>query len=37
MRFSYAAAIGFFKSVVAFILLFIANKVTRRLNDVSLF
>lgn len=37
MRFSYAAAIGFFKSIVAFILLFIANKVTRRLNDVSLF
>jgi putative aldouronate transport system permease protein len=37
MRFSYAAAIGFFKSVVAFILLFIADRVTRRLNDVSLF
>jgi putative aldouronate transport system permease protein len=37
MRFSYAAAIGLFKSVIAFILLFIANRVTRRLNDVSLF
>jgi putative aldouronate transport system permease protein len=37
MRFSYAAAIGLFKSVFAFILLFIANKVTQKLNDVSLF
>jgi putative aldouronate transport system permease protein len=37
MRFSYASAIGFFKSVVAFGLLFAANKVTKKLNDVSLF
>jgi putative aldouronate transport system permease protein len=37
MRFSYATAIGFFKSVFAFILLFIANNVTRRINEVSLF
>ncbi|GHV69404.1 sugar ABC transporter permease [Spirochaetia bacterium] len=37
MRFSYATAIGLFKSVIAFILLFIANNVTRRINDVSLF
>ena len=37
MRYSYASAIGLFKSVVAFILLFIANQVTKKLNDVSLF
>jgi putative aldouronate transport system permease protein len=37
MRFSYASAIGLFKSVVAFILLFIANNVTKKVNDVSLF
>jgi len=37
MRFSYASAIGLFKSVVAFMLLYGANKVTKKLNDVSLF
>ena len=37
MRFSYAAAIGFFRSVIAFALLFGANQVTKRLNNVSLF
>ncbi|OQA63191.1 MAG: putative multiple-sugar transport system permease YteP [Spirochaetes bacterium ADurb.Bin269] len=37
LRFSYAAAIGLFKSVFAFMLLFIANQVTKRLNGVSLF
>jgi len=37
MRFSYAAAIGFFKSIVAFALLFAANRITKKLNDVSLF
>ena len=37
MRFSYASAIGFFKSIVAFGLLFGANQVTKKLNDVSLF
>jgi putative aldouronate transport system permease protein len=37
MRFSYATAIGFFKSIFAFILLFIANNVTKRINEVSLF
>jgi putative aldouronate transport system permease protein len=37
MRFSYATAIGLFKSVIAFVLLFIANKVTKKINDVSLF
>jgi len=37
MRFSYAAAIGLFKSVFAFMLLYIANNVTKKLNDVSLF
>jgi putative aldouronate transport system permease protein len=37
MRFSYATAIGLFKSVIAFVLLFIANNVTKKINDVSLF
>lgn len=37
MRFSYATAIGFFKSVVAFILLFIANQVSKRIGETSLF
>jgi len=37
MRYSYASAIGLFKSVVAFILLFIANQTTKKLNDTSLF
>ena len=37
MRYSYASAIGLFKSVVAFILLFIANNVTKKVNDTSLF
>lgn len=37
MRYSYASAIGLFKSIVAFILLFIANQVTKKLNDTSLF
>lgn len=37
MRYSYASAIGLFKSVIAFILLFFANQVTKKLNDTSLF
>lgn len=37
MRYSYAAAIGLFKSVVAFILLFIANQFTKKVNNTSLF
>jgi putative aldouronate transport system permease protein len=37
MRYSYASAIGLFKSVVAFILLFVANQVTKKVNDTSLF
>lgn len=37
MRFSYATAIGFFKSVFAFALLYTTNHLTRRINDVSLF
>jgi putative aldouronate transport system permease protein len=37
MRFSYATAIGFFKSVVAFFLLFAANQVTKKYSEVSLF
>ncbi|MGI5117582.1 ABC transporter permease [Treponema sp. SP13] len=37
MRYAYASAIGLFKSVIAFILLFGANQVTKKLNDTSLF
>lgn len=37
MRYSYAAAIGLFKSVAAFVLLFVANKITKKVNGVSLF
>ena len=37
MRYSYASAIGLFKSVVAFILLFFANQVTKKVNKTSLF
>ena len=37
MRFSYASAIGVFKSVVAFILLFITNNITKKMNNTSLF
>ncbi|MBE6351159.1 MAG: sugar ABC transporter permease [Spirochaetaceae bacterium] len=37
MRYSYASAIGLFKSVVAFILLFISNQITKKINDTSLF
>ncbi|MBR1640274.1 MAG: sugar ABC transporter permease [Treponema sp.] len=37
MRYSYASAIGLFKSVIAFILLFIANQITKKLNDTALF
>lgn len=37
MRFSYASAIGLFKSVFACILLIMANKISTKLNDVSLF
>ena len=37
MRYSYASAIGLFKSVVAFILLFIANQFTKKVNKTSLF
>lgn len=36
-RFSYSAAIGLFKSVIALILLLIANRVTKKINDTSLF
>jgi len=36
MRFSYASAIGLFKSVFAFLLLFMADKVTKKLNGTSL-
>jgi putative aldouronate transport system permease protein len=37
MRFSYASAIGLFKSIIAFFLLLMANGITKKLNDVSLF
>ncbi|ANS75640.1 protein lplB [Paenibacillus yonginensis] len=36
-RFSYSAAIGLFKSVIALVLLLIANQVSKKLNDTSLF
>ena len=36
-RYSYATAFGLLKSVIAFILLFSANKVTKKLTDSSLF
>ncbi len=35
-RFSFATAIGLFKSLVAFVLLITANKVTKKLNDTSI-
>jgi len=37
MRFSYASAIGFFRSAVAIILLISANRVTKKINNFSLF
>jgi len=36
-RFSYATAIGLFKSIIALILLLLANGVTKKLTDKSLF
>ncbi|MCL6603381.1 MAG: ABC transporter permease subunit [Paenibacillus sp.] len=36
-RYSYSAAIGLFKSVIALILLLIANQVSKKINDTSLF
>ncbi|CAH0120471.1 MULTISPECIES: sugar ABC transporter permease [unclassified Paenibacillus] len=36
-RYSYATAVGLLKSVIAFILLIIANSVSKRLNNTSLF
>ncbi len=36
-RYSYAAAIGLFKSVISFILLYMTNKATEKINGVSLF
>jgi putative aldouronate transport system permease protein len=36
-RYSYSAAIGLIKSVIALILLLIANGITKKLNDTSLF
>ena len=37
MRFSYASAIGFFRSVIAFMLLFFAYQITKKHNNISLF
>lgn len=37
MRFSYATAVGLFKSVIAFILLISANYVSKKVNDRTLF
>ncbi|MFD1954345.1 ABC transporter permease [Paenibacillus thailandensis] len=36
-RYSYAQAVALFKSVIAIVLLLIANRVTKKLNDTSLF
>ncbi|MHA0858069.1 ABC transporter permease [Paenibacillus sp. CMAA1364] len=36
-RYSYSTAIGLLKAVIAMILLLVANKVTKKLNDTSLF
>ncbi|WP_438351915.1 ABC transporter permease [Paenibacillus sp. FA6] len=36
-RYSYSAAIGLIKAVIAMILLLVANKITKKLNDTSLF
>ncbi|WP_246021346.1 ABC transporter permease [Paenibacillus lentus] len=36
-RFSYSTAVGLFKSVIALFLLLIANSVTKKLNNTSLF
>ncbi|GAB6928464.1 ABC transporter permease subunit [Paenibacillus sp. JCM 10914] len=36
-RYSYAQAVSLFKSVIAIVLLLIANQVTKKLNDTSLF
>lgn len=36
-RFSYSTAVGLFKSMIALILLLIANSVTKKLNNTSLF
>ncbi|WP_028986214.1 ABC transporter permease [Thermicanus aegyptius] len=36
-RYSYATAVGLLKSVVAFILLLLANKIVKKLNGTSLF
>ena len=36
-RFSYATAVGLFKSIIAFILLFTANSVTKKLNGTGLY
>jgi putative aldouronate transport system permease protein len=36
-RYSYSTAVGLFKSLIALILLLIANRVTKKMNDTSLF
>ncbi|SDX45966.1 sugar ABC transporter permease [Paenibacillus sp. CF384] len=36
-RYSYSAAVGLFKSIIALILLIMANQVSKKLNDTSLF
>jgi putative aldouronate transport system permease protein len=35
--FSYGAAVGVFKSVIAFILVVIVNRISRKVNDQALF
>lgn len=36
-RYSYSAAVGLLKSVIALMLLLVSNKITKKLNDTSLF
>ncbi|WP_397328209.1 ABC transporter permease [Paenibacillus arenilitoris] len=36
-RYSYSTAVGLFKSAIALILLLLANRVTKKMNDTSLF
>ncbi|HEY2491780.1 MAG TPA: ABC transporter permease subunit [Paenibacillus sp.] len=36
-RYSYSAAVGLIKSVIALILLLVANKISKKINDTSLF
>jgi putative aldouronate transport system permease protein len=36
-RYSYATAVGLLKAIIAFILLYTANRITKKLDGTSLF